>query len=177
MSLTQAALQQLATPSGGTVTVGETTVHTGGITVSGDVDLSGENFHLTLNSDGALGTGIDDSEGDKTITLNAKTLTLSAQGGIGATNAIKFDAATVSAVNSGTGMELKLAPTGDITLGSASTKIDQNVSGGSIRCDRGRQNHGGGRRGGDGRRHDHAGRDGDDQRHVGRDGCLRRLAR
>ena len=132
LSLTQAALQQLATPSGGTVTVGETTVHTGGITVSGDVDLSGENFHLTLNSDGALGTGIDDSEGDKTITLNAKTLTLSAQGGIGATNAIKFDAATVSAVNSGTGMELKLAPTGDITLGSASTKIDQNVSGGSI---------------------------------------------
>ena len=132
LSLVESELKVLA--SSGLVTIGEDGVHTAGIDIDGAVDLSAENYDLTLVTDGG---GIDDTGGGNTIDVTGETLTLDAQGGIGNTKAISFTSTNISATNAMSGTELKLAPTGNITLGVAATVIDQQVMNGSIDVDAG----------------------------------------
>ena len=164
LSLEEGELQRLT--SSGTVTIGEDTVHTGGINIGGGVDLSGGSFDLTLATDG---NGID-AGATKTINVTGQTLTLDAKGGIGTTNAISFTAAKISAVNKNTGTKLMLAPTGSITLGGAGATIDQQVSGGFDRRQRRWRHYGGRQRDGVGRWRldDHAAVNGDHHRYGGR---------
>ncbi len=152
-NVTNAMLDQVT--AAGTITIGGAG-HTGNISAAGNASIAQGTKDLALVTTGAGAIALTGASGNDvtandltlsagsggitsagTMRLNANgVLTLTSAGGIGASglnNAIEIGTATggISATNTSAG-DIYLATDGDITLGGATTSIDNQVSGGTI---------------------------------------------